>query len=308
MSMLSCRVLCLLAIVLCCVGVAHADPAASQRSVGQVDGKAELVEKTKKLKAECEEVGEAARKAAHAAQEFVDTTKKNLETIAANPDNVEKTKSEGDELIENAMKAAKKAEELAEQTRESATKTEEIVTLLRGQENYGAREAMIVAYKAADDAFKHADDATICAYNVKKVLQKLDDAVAAAKEKEEEKQVQPQPQPQEQTNETSLGEQQGHAEGNQTEQKEEKQVASQTQEQTNETSLGEKHGHTEGNQTEQTQEKQKQHYRSTFTINIHGDNLDALLNGAANKSGMALNDGSSSPALLRVPLLLLLLS
>ncbi|ORC93048.1 uncharacterized protein TM35_000023740, partial [Trypanosoma theileri] len=205
MSMLPCRVLCLLAIVLCCVGVAHA-AAASGENVGRFDNTEvhEQVEKIKKLKAECEEVGEAARNAAHEAQRFVDTTKKNLKTIAAVPEEVEETKIKGDELSEKAMKAAEKAEELAKRTRESATQIEDIVRLLQGEETFGAREAMIVAYKAADDAFKHAEDATICAYDVKDVLQKLEAAVAAAVEKEEEKQVEPQTQPQEQTNETSL--------------------------------------------------------------------------------------------------------
>ncbi|ORC93050.1 uncharacterized protein TM35_000023760 [Trypanosoma theileri] len=235
MSILSCRVLCLLAIVLCCVDVTHA--AASQRSVGQVDGKTEFVEKTKKLKEECEKATKDAKEAAYAAQEFFDTTKVKLKIIAANPNEVEETKSKGHELSEKAMKAAKKAGEVAEQTTKRIPETKELVRIyLTGEQAEAANEAIKEAEKAALDAEQHAEKAVKLAYLVLELLQQLDAAVVAAKEKEEEKQVEPQTQPQEQTNETSR-----------------------------------------------------------------------LPNNATITNGTKRNDGSSSPALLRVPLVLLLL-
>ncbi|ORC93053.1 uncharacterized protein TM35_000023790 [Trypanosoma theileri] len=310
MSMLSCRVLCLLAIVLCCVGVAHAG---ASGQAGRVEEAQEKEKEVLKQKEKCENAAKAALKAADEAQEFVDTTLKKLETIAADPEEVKRTKNKGDEHIKNVAKAAKKANEVAEQTTKSMAAPRDLVNILRGEydDNLATSVEKLIkdAEKAADDAIIHADKASMCIGKVVSVLQKLDAAVVAAAKEKKEKQVEPQPKPQEQTNKTSPGGQQGHTEGNQTEETQEIQVESQPQEQTNKTSLGEQQGHTEGNQTEQTQkEKQRQHYRSTVTINIHGDNLDALLSGAANNSGMALNDGSSSPALLRVPLLLLLLS
>ncbi|ORC83148.1 uncharacterized protein TM35_000771100 [Trypanosoma theileri] len=345
MSMLSCRVLCFLAIVLCCVGVAHANAATPRVSKHVNEEVLKPVEKTKQLKAECENATNAAKEVADEAQRFVNTTLKELETIATNPEEVEKTKSEGQKLIEKARKAEREAEKVAEQTTNSIKASEDIVGVLRDINEYpdtvvAAQKVIEDAFLAVDVAYEHADKARMCGVEVRIVLQKLEAAVAAAKEKKEEKQVESQAQehtnktsldeqqshtegnkteqtqetqvetqPQEQTNETSLGEQQGHTEGNQAEQTQEKQVEPQPQpqEQTNETSLGEQQGHTEGNKTEETQERQEHPSRSNATINIHGDNLGPLLNGGANNSGMALNDGSSSPALLRVPLLLLLL-
>ncbi|ORC83149.1 uncharacterized protein TM35_000771110 [Trypanosoma theileri] len=276
MSMLSCRVLCLLAIVLCCVGVAHA--ASSHTEF--VKEAQEKVKETSGLKAQCEEATKAAREAADEALVFFAATNKTLETIAADPNEVEKTKSKGRKLIEKATQAAEKAEQVRAKTSESATQTDGKVELfLTGVEKENALKAVVEAESAARDAVEHIDAAKTHAELVEGVLQKLDDAVAAAKEKKKEEMKQ----------------------------EKEKQVNSPAQPLSKDPSLGEPQGHTEGNQAEQTQGKQKQHYRSTVTINIHGDNLDALLNGAANNSGMALNDGSSSSALLRVPLLLLLL-
>ncbi|ORC93047.1 uncharacterized protein TM35_000023730 [Trypanosoma theileri] len=268
MSMLSCRVLCLLAIVLCCVGVAHAAASSYEELVKEAR---EKVKETLRLNAECAKATNAATEAAHAAQLFALEIGKKLETIAANPDDVNKTKSKGRELIEKATQAAGEAEKVRDQT--TAIKTAAVTAAVLFEDVFvEAEQAADNAEKAVHDANNAIDNAKLHAERVEKVLKDLDAEVVAAAEK-----------------------------------KKEKQVESQTQEQTNETSLGEQRGHTEGNQADQKQEKQKQHYRSTVTINIRGDNLDALLNGAANNSGMALNDGSSSPALLRVPLLLLLL-
>ncbi|ORC93361.1 uncharacterized protein TM35_000012380 [Trypanosoma theileri] len=276
MSMLSCRVLCLLAIVLCCVGVARADASAAslpQYVMKYVEQAKKLAEETKELKEKCEKATETAREAAYEAQRFVVSTRNELETIAADPKKVMETKSKGYELIDKAMKAAVEAGELANKTTDSERETDDNVSVVQTyaeehkhsvpKEIKDAEEAV----KDAQNAVYNAKDAEGMAHthanDVKNVLKELDAAVAAAEKKE-------------------------------------KQLESQQQ------------GHTEGNKTEETQEKQKekqkQHYRSTFTINIHGDNLDALFNGGANNSGMALNDGSSNPASLRVPLLLLLLS
>ncbi|ORC93055.1 uncharacterized protein TM35_000023810 [Trypanosoma theileri] len=268
MSILSCRVLCLLAIVLCCVGVA---PAASHGMLSPVELAKKKVEETLRLKGECEEATNAVTEAALAAQRFAHNTEIHLVTIAADQKEVEKRKSEGLQFIDNTTKAAEKATEVRDKTTASVKETRDNSIFLR-EKAEEAEQAADNAESATRDATSAIETAKTHINGVKKVLKELDAAVAAAKEKE-------------------------------------KQVESQTQEQTNKTSLDEQQGHTEGNKAEQTQkEKQRQHYRSTVTINIHGDNLDALLNGAANNSGMALNDGSSSPALLRVPLLLLLLS
>ncbi|ORC93052.1 uncharacterized protein TM35_000023780, partial [Trypanosoma theileri] len=254
--MLSCRVLCLLAIVLCCVGVTHAAASGHEELV---KGAQQKFKETLRLKGECEEATKATRQAGEEAERFVLHNKDKLKTIAADPEEVKKTKIEGQELIENATKAAEKAKEVRDETITSKEKTYENVALYLLQDTEAAEKAVKDAESAIFDANTAIEVAETNAERVKTLLQELDDAVVAAKEKE--KQVESQPHPQ--TNKTSLGEQQGH---------------------------------TEGNQTEQTQkEKQRQHYRSTVTINIHGDNLDALLSGAANNSGMALNDGSSSP-------------
>ncbi|ORC90349.1 uncharacterized protein TM35_000081470 [Trypanosoma theileri] len=239
MSMLPCRVLCLLAIVLCCVGVAHAAAGPSTGMNKYVEDARELAEETKKLKVECEKAGTTARQAADEAQLFVFSTKDQIKTIAADPEKVNKTKIQCHELIDKAMKAAAEARIVGSKTTDSLTKTETAASIgLPPEDAKAAMEAAGEADKAVRVAGEYADDAVGAAQRVGNILKELDAEVAAAEKKE----------------------------------------------------------------------KQKQHYRSTFTLNIHGDNLDALLNGAANNSSMALNDGSSSPALLRVPLLLLLLS
>ncbi|ORC82785.1 uncharacterized protein TM35_000841020 [Trypanosoma theileri] len=215
MSMLSCRVLCLLAIVLCCVGVAHANASGQQTVVSRfVEQAKKLAGVTKELKEKCVSAGNAARQAAEEAHVFAVTTQKKLETIAANPEEVKKTKSKGDELIKNAMKAAAEAEKVREQTTDSADKTDEevvVVELHAGSSDSLPQEIVEVsnvikdARNAVFEAGDHVDAAKTYANDVKNVLQKLDAAVvAAAKEREKEKQVESQPQPQEQTNETSL--------------------------------------------------------------------------------------------------------
>ncbi|ORC82797.1 uncharacterized protein TM35_000841140, partial [Trypanosoma theileri] len=205
MSMLPCRVLCLLAIVLCCVGVAHAESAADDYPdsfQGFVERARKIVNKTLRLKEECVNAGMAALKAADEAQLFVDTTKEKLENIAADQEEVKRTKIKGDELIENAMKAAEKAKELADKIFESKTENEKKTAVLFQEELDKAREVFKDAENAAHDAEQHAEKAVKLAFLVLEVLQKLEAAVAAAKEKGKEKQVEPQPQ--EQTNETSL--------------------------------------------------------------------------------------------------------
>ncbi|ORC85983.1 uncharacterized protein TM35_000311690, partial [Trypanosoma theileri] len=282
MSMLPCRVLCLLAIVFCCVGVAHANAQTSSKIVT-------LAEETSKLKEECEEAGTAAKNAAREASSFVSVIEQHLKTVPANPKEAEAKKQKGIELIQKARAAADNAKQLAEKTYAKSNQSlVEAETARRSEEsNNSLLEEIATAIKAAEAAKNASSNAHAAATEASTTAQRLQDAVdklevpvSAAKEKEKEEQMK---------------------------QENEKQVESQAQEQTNETSLVEQQSHTEGNQAEQTEE-QKQRSRSTVTINIHGDNLDSLLNGAANKSGMALNDGSSSPALLRVPLLLLLLS
>ncbi|ORC93057.1 uncharacterized protein TM35_000023830, partial [Trypanosoma theileri] len=185
MSMLSCRVLCLLAIVLCCVGVAHAGASGQE---GRVEEAREKAKEVLKQKEKCDKVTKAALKAADEAQVFVDTTLKKLETIAADPEEVKRTKIKGDELVENAMKAAEKANEVAEQTIKSMAAPRDLVNILRGQDDYdlstSVEKLIKDAEKAADDAIIHADKASMCIGKVVSVLQKLDAAVvAAAKEK-----------------------------------------------------------------------------------------------------------------------------
>ncbi|ORC83150.1 uncharacterized protein TM35_000771120 [Trypanosoma theileri] len=209
MSMLPCRVLCLLAIVLCCVGVVHANAAAPAVLTGHEERIKEAQEKVKetlRLKEECEKVIKAAEDAAYAAQVFAVTTENNLETIAADPEKVEKTKSEGRKFIDNTTQAAERAKEVADQTTASAKETYDISVLFVGQEEeqMKAEEAAENAENAAR-AVKEAEDRAITYVKlVEEAIKKLDAAVVAAKEKEKEKQVEPQPQPQEQTNETSL--------------------------------------------------------------------------------------------------------
>ncbi|ORC83153.1 uncharacterized protein TM35_000771150 [Trypanosoma theileri] len=243
MSMLSCRVLCLLAIVLCCVGVAHADPALPSQLVEEAKT---LAEETSKLKVECDNAAKAARQAANEAFVFAHVTKTNLVTIAADPNEVEKTKSEGLKFIENTTKAAEEAERVRDETITSKDKAEEAIFLVfpDAVDDETVPEEIapsMNAVKDAERAISTANDdigaAKLHAEEVKNVLQQLDAAVAAAKEREKEKQVESQPQPQEQRNETSLP-------------------------------------------------------PTNATIT----------------NGTKRNDGSSSPALLRVPLLLLLLS
>ncbi|ORC93058.1 uncharacterized protein TM35_000023840 [Trypanosoma theileri] len=282
MSMLSCRVLCLLAIVLCYVGVTHADPA----SGGKLEFVKEAQEKateTLKLKAECEEATKEATAAAHAAQLFAEETKANLEKIAADPKEVEKTKIEGLKFIENAKKAAEKAKKVRDETITSKDDTESkafFAKMLAGVTDQQPEiAAAMKAADAAQDAITNANDAidvaNVHANNVESVLRKLDDAVAAAEKK-----------------------------------KEEKQVETQAQQQTNETSLGEQQGHTEGNKTEQTQEAQSSSSssHSSDAPDVRETSAIPLPTNATITNGITQNDGSSSPALLRVPLLLLLLS
>ncbi|ORC81283.1 uncharacterized protein TM35_001231030, partial [Trypanosoma theileri] len=254
MMMMMHRVMCLLAVVFCCVGLAHAASGGTSPLFKEAQ---EKFKETLRLKKECEKVATSTEDAAHKAQRFAHDTEINLVTIAADPKEVEKRKSEGRKFIDNTTQAAAEARKVADKTTESAEETFGKAThgLLPGN-----AEAALKAVEDADKAVRAAntaiENAELHAKRVEEVINQLDAAVAAAKKKEEEKQLESQQHPQ--TKETSLGEQQGHTEGNKTEETHEKQ-----------------------------KEKQKQHYRSTFTINIHGDNLDALLNGAANNSGMA---------------------
>ncbi|ORC90347.1 uncharacterized protein TM35_000081450, partial [Trypanosoma theileri] len=213
MSMLSCRVLCLLAIVLCCVGVTHA---ASGVSIFVKDARDKIGE-TLRLKKECEEATNAAREAANEAQRFALDIGKKLKLIAADPDEVNKTKSRGHELIENAVKASKKAEEVRDKTTGSKTAAETAAYLVAEHDpdvfaaaENAANEVDTAVY-AANDAI---NSAKLHAEEVENLLKKLDDALAAAEKKENQVESQPHPQ----TNETSLGEQQGHTEGNKAEQ------------------------------------------------------------------------------------------
>ncbi|ORC85964.1 uncharacterized protein TM35_000311500 [Trypanosoma theileri] len=232
MSMLPYRVLCLLALLFCCVGVAHAASHDRSELVKEAQQKAK---ETSSLKEECVKATKAAEDATHEAERFALDIEKKLETIAANPEEVNRTKSEGLKLIDKAREVATEAIEVAVRTSDSAKKTEDIINSPGGQRDAEAAMKVIEeAESAVIEAYKHADNARLRAIDVEDVLEKLDAAVAAAKEKEE------------------------------------KQLESQAQEQTNETSL--------------------------------------LPTNASKTNGITRNDGSSSPALLRVPLLLLLLS
>ncbi|ORC93056.1 uncharacterized protein TM35_000023820 [Trypanosoma theileri] len=279
MSMLSCRVLCLLAIVLCCVGVAHAAAAAASlpsHVMEIVDQAKKLAEGTKELKEKCVKAGEAARQAGEEAHVFAHETKTNLETIAADPPKVEETKSKGLKLIDKVMKVAEDAENVANKTTDSERETDEKANLVLlsvpnpetpPEEIKGVLKEVEDAQKAVREAAEEIDAAKTYANKVKDALQDLEAAVVAAKEKKE------------------------------------KQVETQTQEQTNETSLDEQQGHTEGNQAEQTQETQS----SSNAPDVHETSAIPLPTNATITNGTKRNDGSSSPALLRVPLLLLLL-
>ncbi|ORC90352.1 uncharacterized protein TM35_000081500, partial [Trypanosoma theileri] len=204
MSMLSCRVLCLLAIVLCCVGLTHAAPA-NGGMAKFIEQAREKVKETLRLKEDCANVATTAREAANEAFVFARETESKLATIAADPNEVEKTKTKGRKLIENATKAADNAKEVAENAIQSATQTESEADLyLKEGERADALKAAEEADKAAHAAITDIEAAKTHANDVENVLQKLDAEVAAAEKKEKQLESQPH----RQTKETSLGEQQ----------------------------------------------------------------------------------------------------
>ncbi|KAH9588724.1 hypothetical protein LSM04_001736 [Trypanosoma melophagium] len=129
MSMLSCRALCLLVIVLYCVGVANANAANPQ--AGFVAERLKRVHKiageTVKNKVECEKVMKSAQDAARNARAFVAGVKNSLQELAANPTEVENKKKKGYELIKKAMKAANKAETVCEKTHQKAEDISQVI-------------------------------------------------------------------------------------------------------------------------------------------------------------------------------------
>ncbi|ORC82794.1 uncharacterized protein TM35_000841110, partial [Trypanosoma theileri] len=102
----------------------------------------EKVKETSRLKEECEKAGEAARQAANEAQVFAAAILSSLDQIAADPEKVEETKSEGRKFIDNTTQAAEKAKKVAAETTASAKETEDKVSagLLPGPEGEAAWE------------------------------------------------------------------------------------------------------------------------------------------------------------------------
>ncbi|ORC83141.1 uncharacterized protein TM35_000771030 [Trypanosoma theileri] len=239
MSMLPCRVLCLLAIVLCCVGVVTEAADYSQSPAGMYVKALRIPQEALKLKEECEKAGKDAEKAADSAYNFVATLLANIEAVAADPARVKKERRKGHELITKAEQASAKARKEGDKTTDSATGTKSMDTssLEQAKKYYEngknkltetvnsfnkAIKAVKDAEHAARYAKKHADRAEEAAERVKDVLKKLDAAVAEAEKKKKEEKVkkekQVESQPQEQKKDTSLGGQQGHTEGNKSEQ------------------------------------------------------------------------------------------
>ncbi|ORC85978.1 uncharacterized protein TM35_000311640, partial [Trypanosoma theileri] len=107
-------VLCVLALLFCCVGVTHAaDPQHTARMVKKAH---EMAKETMKLKEECVKISTAAKEAAVKAQIFAVVTDKDLKANSMNTSEMEKKIVEGQELINNAMKAAKNTREVADKT------------------------------------------------------------------------------------------------------------------------------------------------------------------------------------------------
>ncbi|ORC85977.1 uncharacterized protein TM35_000311630 [Trypanosoma theileri] len=229
MSMLSCRVFCLLAIVFCCVGVTHANYV---QHTSYMYMKAQLVvHETPKRKLNCEKASKDAQEAAQNANNFATEIENNLKTLTANSTEVEQKKTEGRELIKKAEESAEKAKKEATNT-VRATDTRDISAFEKERLHYElqkdkfrimirtfneAIQAVKDAKKAADDAESHADDAKEAAKRVRDVIKKLEAAVSPAKEKKKDeltKQVESQPK--EQTMDTFFADQQGHTEGNKT--------------------------------------------------------------------------------------------
>ncbi|ORC85984.1 uncharacterized protein TM35_000311700, partial [Trypanosoma theileri] len=245
MSMLPYRVLYLLALLFCCVGVTHAAVQPHMKSFLEESEK--KAKETWRLKEECEKATRAAEKAAEKANVFAGNIKAKVKALAADPKMVEKTRSEGRELIENARKAAAEARKVADQTKASAD-----VTIFKGssarkqaQEHYKtatkeaekakfadmkttekAIQAAEDAEKAVSTARRFADTADAAITNVEDAIKKLDAEVTAAAEKKKKEQMK---------------------------QENEKQVESQGQKQTKDPSLAVQQGQTAGNKTEQTQ-------------------------------------------------------
>ncbi|ORC80442.1 uncharacterized protein TM35_001601000, partial [Trypanosoma theileri] len=203
MSILPCRVLCLFAIVFCCVGVVHAD--AVQDTSDMYVKVLWIVDNTPKLKGKCNNAGKAAKDAAEKADVFATTIKANIKTLASNPAEVVQKKKKGREIIKEANDAAEKARKEAKETAASVTGTRsiDISALEKERLHYesltdstgnikfpfmvkeikAAIQAVKDAEKAVSTAESHADNATEAAKRVKDVLRELDAAVAAEAEK-----------------------------------------------------------------------------------------------------------------------------
>ncbi|ORC85979.1 uncharacterized protein TM35_000311650 [Trypanosoma theileri] len=193
MSMSPCRVFCLLAIVLCCVGVTHAaDPQSTSRFVV-------MAEQNSKMKEECENVTKVAEEAARNAYFFVYTTKNTLEQIVANPAEVETTKQKGIELIKTANEAAESARKVAQKTdqqserdfleAEGAREREEMLGKTVPKEIEAAVDATHEAQKAFAAAYAAATEAETNAKLLEEFMKQLEDAVADAEEKKKEEQM-----------------------------------------------------------------------------------------------------------------------
>ncbi|ORC85975.1 uncharacterized protein TM35_000311610 [Trypanosoma theileri] len=386
MSMLPYRVLCLLAIVLCCVGVTHADDV--KRTSIILEEARDRGEKTSKLKEECDRAGKEAEEAAHNATVFAQRIESSVDKIAVDPKEVEKKKLEGDALIKKARRAAAKAREVAQRTEKSATETHHNAMYALGQakHHHGSLKGKNVKApfadmktaaknvgKEAQDARQvvrktkgHARKADAAIKNVKDALKKLDTAVAAAAAPKNinkqqiiqtmENNVKPQTHSQMQeplpTNEGSVTmgahetsgllntvevngthlEERHHIdaeESNTSEhyhaQQKKEEVRNSTDQRSHERSEAKEMTddlHTPQAQTQQGNLSENQTHSgrilrqtqyfsypySSDTPNLREMAANALLKSDALAKAVHQLDGSSSPALLRVPLLLLLLS
>ncbi|KAH9588736.1 hypothetical protein LSM04_002797 [Trypanosoma melophagium] len=285
MSMLSCRVLCLLLIVLYCVGVANANAnvtnAQARHTAERLKKAHKMVDQTLKNKVECRKAVLAAENASRSANAFAGVVKNSQQKLAAKPTEVAKKKKKGEEFIKIAEKASEIANTVGERTYEHA---EDILHIV-----FEARDAA----ETYGDSFRQQVDTllTDTKMNMETIMT---NAQTAAKEAHEEsRQVH-----------TAVTDVKAAV-------KEVKDAIKNLEAATKDPTVAGQQGQTEGTKTQQTEENGKdaqgQSSRTTVTVNIRGESLDVFVNDAANKSGMALHDSSSIPALLRVPPLLLLL-
>ncbi|ORC85982.1 uncharacterized protein TM35_000311680 [Trypanosoma theileri] len=365
-SMLSCCVLCPLAIVLCCVGVAYAAAQLEgwqKRDIDIVTSVAknayiwivkadEAFAEIVKVTDECKSVARSTKTAARRAETFARSVERLLKRVESNPPKVTQKRAEGDEVIKEAKDAAVLARNTAKKTEEKADQTSLIgVTANSASQNLdrvytwrlrkyneihqetaekdflrqmkesvesvypninesdldtGGQDVIFAsdtANYAAYNAEKSADSAEAAAKRVEEALEKLETAVHALKKKMEGREsTEKERSPEHSTTITAppaaVGEKRVKQQENTGTGPETKQTT-EVQEERTEAVNGQESG--------SANTPTKQLSRSPRGSNDGETSVNTLLQNAALTNGMALNDGSSTPALLRAPFLLLLL-